>query len=366
MAFGGIAIAYTLFVLWLYFGWRKTIAQTNRTPYGKEYTFSVVVPVRNEAQNIQNLLLDISIQGYSNKLFDVIVVDDHSTDDTIQQIEALELPYSISVLTNPKSGKKEALAYGISKAKNEIILTTDGDCRVQKSWVQSFVNSYTDDSVKLVFGAVTFHDEKTWFEKLQTIEFASLVGSGFATLGNGYASMCNAANFSFRKSDFEDVNGYADHLDIPSGDDEFLMHRIFKGDKGAVKVNSSARGVVYTKAASTFSEFMNQRKRWASKWGSYSLVFPKVLAVIVFLFTLSFGASIVFYLLGKLHLNQFILLISTKLCLDFIFIKTVMNHLKKELNIGLYFLLSFVYLLYVPLFGILGSFGKYSWKGRSH
>lgn len=178
--------------------------------------------------------------------------------------------------------------------------------------------------------------------------------------------MCNAANFSFRKSAFEEVNGYSGHLDIPSGDDEFFMHRIFKGDRGAVKVNSTSYGVVFTKAASSFSEFMNQRKRWASKWGSYSLVFPKVLAVVVFLFTLSFGASIVFYLLGMLHLNQFILVISTKLCLDFIFIKTVMNHLKKELNIGLYFLLSFVYLLYVPLFGILGSFGKYSWKGRSH
>lgn len=85
MAFGGVAIAYVIFVLWLYFGWRKTIAQANLNPNGKALTFSIVIPVRNEAFNIQNLLLDISIQGYSNKLFEVIVVDDHSTDDTVKQ-----------------------------------------------------------------------------------------------------------------------------------------------------------------------------------------------------------------------------------------------------------------------------------------
>ena len=364
MAFGIIAIFYILFVLWLYKGLKKALAPLPVLA-SQDLTFSVVIPVRNEEGTIQMLLQDLSIQSYSIANFEVIVVDDHSTDATLQHINALQLPYKLSVLQASREGKKQAIEQGVAAAKNEIILTTDGDCRVQKDWIASYAASYTPQ-LEVVFGTVTFYKEATWFQKMQTIEFASLIGSGMATLSNGYASMCNGANFSFRKATFFRLKGYEEHKHIASGDDEFLMHQVFQNNPASVGLNTAYEGVVFTTAATSFNSFLQQRKRWASKWGSYTLKFPKRLAAVVFLFTLSFALAPVFGLFGVVSLEILVTSFTAKFCMDFFFIHKMMAFYKKRLSLFLFLQLSILYLLYVPLVGILGSFGKYNWKERIH
>lgn len=366
MAFGSIAVAYIIFVLWLYTGWRKAVTKKGLTDSASTLAFSVVVPIRNEAENIRDLLLDLSQQTYSNDLFEVIVVDDNSEDNSIELIKSLRLPYTLTVINSEGNGKKEALTQGIELAKNEVILTTDGDCRVGKGWIHSFANSYAKEDNQLVFGLVAFHSESTLFHHLQTIEFASLVGSGVATFMQNAPSMCNGANFSFKKSLFQELDGYQEHDSIPSGDDEFMMHKAYSLNKEAVSINMDQRGIVYTKPSDSLNVFFNQRKRWASKWGSYKIIFPKLLALVVFIFSFSFLASCLAFLMDYLDAYMFVTIVSAKVCLDFVFLQVIMRYLGKNMNIGHYLILTIVYPLYVCLFGILGSFGKYVWKDRVH
>ena len=144
------------------------------------------------------------------------------------------------------SGKKQALKAGIAAAKFDTIITTDADCLVHENWLNSVNDCYAQSEVKFVFGPVTFHGESRFFEKIQTIEFASLVGAGAATFGNGKATMCNGANLSFKKSAFLAVGGYDDLISVPSGDDEFLMHKLFQENPRQLVFNKSKAGIVTT------------------------------------------------------------------------------------------------------------------------
>ncbi len=357
-----IAVAYVLFVLWLIWGW-------NHLPYfpvrNEKECFSIVIAARNEAATILNLLGSLSQQNYPKERFEVIVVDDHSTDNTRRLVEECMLDVTLKLihLTNT-FGKKQALKAGIASAKYDTIITTDADCLVHRNWLNSVNDCYAQSEVKFVFGPVTFYGESRFFEKIQTIEFASLVGAGAATFGNGKATMCNGANLSFKKSAFTAVGGYDDLLSVPSGDDEFLMHKLFQENPRQLVFNKSKAGIVTTKAAQSLAQFFNQRKRWASKWKHYQSRSSRLIAPLVFFFNLSFMIAPVLYLSGFLSLELLITAFAAKFTLDFVFLSRVLHFLNKPILLFHFLVLGVLYVFYVPLFGILGSLGKYTWKDR--
>lgn len=355
-------IAYVLFVLWLIQGW-------NRLPFfslnrNKE-KFSIIIAVRNEAQTITALLKSIAQQNYMKDDFEVIIVDDSSTDNTLLTIQQLDLKGDFkAVRLNDGEGKKAALSYGITLSKYDIIITTDADCVVDENWLNSINDCYSNQKVSMAFGAVTFYEDVSFFEKIQTLEFASLVGAGAASLGQKRATMCNGANLSFKKEAFLRVGAYNGNQQIASGDDEFLMHKLFAENSDQVVFNKSKAGIVKTKAAESFSQFINQRKRWASKWKHYQNSSPKILAPVVFFFNFYYLLLPLAYYFNLVTLELFITGFAAKITMDFIFISTVLRFLGKPIFIAHFLVLSLLYVFYVPLFGILGGLGNYTWKGR--
>jgi glycosyltransferase involved in cell wall biosynthesis len=127
----------------------------------KDTTISVLVAARNEALNLPYLLRDLAKQRYPKALLEVIIINDHSTDDTVFQIENLrnELDFPVHIIHLEEfdvRGKKNAIKIGVRKAQGELIVCTDADCRVGEFWVLGMQQLYKGQNAKLISGGVTF------------------------------------------------------------------------------------------------------------------------------------------------------------------------------------------------------------------
>ncbi|MBC8343602.1 MAG: glycosyltransferase, partial [Bacteroidetes bacterium] len=227
------AVAYVILLLYYLTGWikLKTFDIESKTP---EQKFSIIIPARNEETNIQYLISDLFKQNYPNDLFEILIVDDHSEDYTAETVDKFLQQEEFSNLRllqlrdQPSSGhgKKAAITYAVEKSINDWIICTDADCRLNSNWLSSLAAFIDEKDPVFVSAVVVFHEERTFFEKMQSLEFMSLIGIGAATISHGKPTMCNGANMAFRRDVFLEVNGYAGNEHIASGDDEFLMHKM--------------------------------------------------------------------------------------------------------------------------------------------
>jgi cellulose synthase/poly-beta-1,6-N-acetylglucosamine synthase-like glycosyltransferase len=329
---------------------------------------TVIIPVRNEADTIGNLLDDLSRQTYAH--FEVIVADDSSTDTTLAIVQRYALTASFSLrplpLTNERttSPKKRAITQSIALATGTLIVTTDGDCRVGPEWLATIADFYGQTDAKLIAGPVTFTGGETLFDALQVVEFASLIGTGACTLALGTPTMCNGANLCYEKRVFADVNGFSGIDHLASGDDELLMHKIAARYPQGVRFLKSPAAIVRTNPHTTWQGFYHQRKRWASKWRAYDSYLPSLLAVFVFLSNAAPVVAVVGWLFGFLNGNATLVVIALKLLPEFLFLRQILVFLQKKSSVSVIPLTQIVYPLYVLFFGLVAQGKGYRWKGR--
>jgi len=356
-----ILASYVIFLIGLIAGWVRVERHGEISDSPRLY-YSIIIPFRNEAKHLGSLISSLKSIDFPATKFEVILVNDHSTDDFLNNLSGL--PSNFITINAEGQGKKSALATGIRKSKGEVIVTTDADCKIPEGWLSALQPYFEKQKARLVFGPVAFDQWSSFFKKVQQVEFASLIGSGAATLQWGLPTMCNGANLAFLKTAFLEVGGYNDNVELPSGDDEFLMHKIYASAPEKVHYMKNKNAVVSTKPSGNWNAFFNQRKRWASKWKNYMSIENSLLAILVAIFNLSIIASTV-VLMGKFYLSLAILLI-LKIVLEFIFLKSVLNSLTRKLSITAFLFLQICYPYYVVLFGLSANFGSYSWKGRKH
>lgn len=360
-----ILILYTCLVMALYLAWVFIPGYKPAAVVTSE-NISVLIPARNEAATILNLLRDLEKQSYPQEHFEVIVIDDHSSDGTseiVQRFMALTR-LDVKVIKATGAGKKSALKEGVGTSKGEIIITTDADCRVRESWLEIIAGFVSSKGLKMAIGPVAIMSEESLFSQMQVIEFASLVGSGAASFRLGVPSMCNGANLAFRKEVFYEVGGYDGNMHLASGDDEFLMHKVQEKYPGKVEFLKSPLAVVITKALKNWKELVQQRKRWASKWNHYRSLKTKLLALFVFIANLAMVAGCFFLPFESKYGSLFIALVGTKVFVELIFLKNVVRFGGQRFNIAVFLFLEIFYPLYVSFFGILSKRGKYMWKDR--
>ena len=347
----------------LIMGWNRGMRKDLNLELEKSKLFvSVIIPVRSESRNIEALLVDLENQDYAD--FEVIVVDDHSEDNTVSIVqEFVNRNSRFRVISNNGDGKKAALTRGIEASKGSIIITTDADCIVSAEWVSILSGFFKPGDVKMVFGGVRM-ETNSIFSRLQALEFASLIGSGIAMAALKYPVMCNGANLAFRKSVFEEVEGYQGNLHIPSGDDEFLMRKILALYPNGVKTVLHKQAVVATKPNHTLKEFFQQRIRWAGKWSANSSVMSTMLALFVFCFQLTTVFLPVFVLIGWIDIQTGVILMLSKASLEFIFLDKVSRFLSLPWNWVSFAILQLMYPLYIVIVGVLSNFNSFEWKGR--
>jgi cellulose synthase/poly-beta-1,6-N-acetylglucosamine synthase-like glycosyltransferase len=329
---------------------------------------SVLIAVRNEAGKIELLLKDLEKQSYPNHHFEVLVLDDHSDDDTFQIVlkfmEKTNLHLRLIKMEKGMIGKKNAISEGIKNAVGTLIVTTDGDCRAGERWLETLESFYRQKKLKMITGGVTFSKKNNLREKIMTIEFASLVGSGAASLQMGYPNMCNGANLAYEKEVFFEVGGYESHDKIASGDDEFLMHKICKKYPDKVAFLKSKEAVIETEAPESWKSFFNQRIRWASKWENYTYWHIKFLAFFIFGSNLILVLNFVLIPLKSYPLNEFLILLFFKFLIEFLFLRSILVYFGRKPSLLAFLITEMVYPFYVVLFALLGRTKKYEWKDR--
>jgi len=336
---------------------------------GEKSSFSIIIPVRNEEENIPSVLHDLQNQTMDKSKFEVIIVDDFSTDDTSKILQNIakssDLNLKILHLSDPQvHGKKNALTRGIAEAGNEIILTTDADCRLGERWIESYIYAFTPET-QIVAGPVALEGDGL-FSDMQRTEFAGLIGFGGVTLASDNPSMCSGANLAFKKEAFEEVGGYQGNIEIPSGDDEFLLYDIMNKYPKSGRFLKSEYGTVRTRTQPTFKSFRNQRSRWISKWKHNKNWKLRLIAVLIFTDYLLFLLAIAGTIFGHFTFAFLVAIFAVRLAANYSLLKQVSNFLNHSNVFGPLLLLQLFYPVHVLVMGIGSLFGKYTWKGRSY
>lgn len=327
----------------------------------KDSKLTIIIPVRNEEDNILNLLKDLNNQTYPFRNFEVIIANDGSSDNSEAIVLAFQeiAQYNLKLLNilneNGLSPKKRAIQKSIEISSGELLITTDGDCRVGENWLTSIENTYKQKEAKLISSPVTFTDEKSFWNTFQIIEFASLIGSGACAMFLKKPNMCNGANIAYTKEVFAEVNGFSGNEHLASGDDEFLMHKISNIYPEKVLFNPDINSIVYSKSQVDFNHFYEQRKRWASKWKHYKDW--KVIVLAIFIFGVNLG---MIYSLVTLNYSFLIL----KTVLEFVFLSLIVSYLGFKNKIKYIPIIQLIYPFYVVFFGITAQGKGYNWKGR--
>ena len=363
-----LALSYVVFLIIIIRGWTRT--GTRKHGKTDKPFVSIVIPVRDEVRNIPDLITCLENQEYGTGLFEVIFIDDHSSDGTAERIREyaqsglLEIKvFALDTTGTATAPKKAAISLGVAESSGPIVLLTDGDVTFGAHWIESMVEAFNDPLVRFVSGPVMMHSTRC-VEDIQAIEFSSLIGTGAAFISYNRPVLCNAANLAFRKAAFDEVNGYEGYSQIASGDDEFLMYKIDRRYPASVTFAGREEATVWIEPVSGLRDFIHQRRRWAGKWARHPNPGTKVLAVYIFLVHLSFLMLIIAGLLKLVPAFVVIVLWIVKTFLEFVFFKRIHRFFNKKLKLAPFIISSLIYSIYAVTFGILSNFGRYTWKGR--
>lgn len=354
---------YFIFLILLILGWQEATSNYAKGTQ-KDDLVSVVVAVRNEETTIADLISTLARQSYPHEKIEIILIDDHSTDQSLAVIAKQQHKYpllTITAITCSGMGKKRALTDGIRVATGEIIMTTDADCLLPPNWIQGMLKSFRSNT-NMVVGMVKIKSDDTFLHSLQFLEFASIMGAGISFLGWRFPIMCNGASLAFRKNAFEDVGGYTGNFHISSGDDEFLMRKIEKKYPGTIEVISEPDCVVRTHPMKTLLEFFQQRVRWAGKWKANDSFLARLIALFVLTAQVSWLIMLISLVIS--FKTELAMIIIIKLILEGFFLWRICKHLHEELPKRAFLVLQVLYPVYVICIGTLSQFKKYSWKDR--
>jgi cellulose synthase/poly-beta-1,6-N-acetylglucosamine synthase-like glycosyltransferase len=362
-----LTILYVAVVVSFIIGWERLSDFTRSTAMPK-VSVSIIVAARNEAENISLTIMDLLAQDYDPSLMEIIFIDDHSTDATGSVISSFQDPRIRLITLNEtntiNSYKKKAIQTAIATAKGKLIITTDADCRMGKNWLRTITDYYEQGGFKLISSPVAFTAEKSFFERAQSLEFLYLIGMGASTIGNKSPSTCNGANLAYEREAFYEVGGFQGIDDLASGDDELLLHKIAAKYKDKIGFLKHSDAIVYTQAKPTLGEFIQQRKRWASKSTRYKNKLIIVLGVLVWLFNLSIVLNLFAGLLNLVYLQVGLAQLLLKIIIEFAFLISVTRFAKRTELLVLLPLLNVMHVVYIIYIGVAGNSGKYNWKGR--
>jgi cellulose synthase/poly-beta-1,6-N-acetylglucosamine synthase-like glycosyltransferase len=368
----GIIIIYLLLISALAFGFDK-IKPFNLQDLPAKTKFSVIIPFRNEAENLNQLLASISKLNYPKSMFEVILVDDDSEDDSVKGIHCFiskkdSNGIAFKVIQNKRtshSPKKDAISTAVKISKFDWIITTDADCILPKYWLDAFDEFIQLNDPNCIVAPVTYHGKTSFFNRFQTLDILSLQGATVGGFGLKSPFMCNGANFGYRKSLFESLNGFEGNTNIASGDDIFLLEKFLKHDATKVQYLKSSNAIVSTNPCQDFINLVHQRVRWASKTSRYNNVFAKLVGLFVFLgnlICLTFLPLVLFnFITLKIAMSLFVI----KFCIDFLLLFKTARFFKQETLLLSYVLSSLLYPPFCVYVALLSLFKSYEWKGRT-
>ena len=365
-------IIYGLLMLRYGSGWKNLLPFTPVIPVSGNTKVTVIIPARDEQDNLPDLLQALKAQDYPSHLFEVIVIDDFSTDNTAavvtdfpsSNVRLLQLSRYLSAEQRLNSYKKKAIEMAVEQATGDLIMTTDADCVMGPLWISTMVQYYEAYRPKFIAAPVSFYKEDNFFKKLQSLDFMTMQGITGALAALKSGTMCNGANLAYERDAFYEVGAFQGIDDIASGDDMLLMFKIYKLYPHGVLYLKNEDAIVRTLPVDTFNGFMNQRIRWSSKADKYQdkrLIW--VLALVYF-----WNVALVFMTILAIVLPEwrpwlFIFLLY-KVTVEYYFLIPVARFFHKTDLLFWFIPGQPFHIIYIVVAGWLGKFGSYQWKGR--
>lgn len=363
MIFGlfSILVIYSISIALLIYGFFriKTFQKENLEP---KTSFTIIVPFRNENENLPKLLESFSNLNYPKDLFEVILVDDSSE----EKFQVSGFRFQVSVLDTIRisnSPKKDAITTAIKHVKTDWVITTDADCIVTENWLLTFDNYIQKNEISMLAGAVTYDCENSFLHHFQQLDLTSLQGATIGSFGLNKGFICNGANFAYKKSLFESLNGFSGNDKIVSGDDVFLLQKAIEKFPEKVHYLKAKETIVTTKPTENWKSLFYQRVRWAAKTSSYKSTFGKFLGLIVFFGNLSFVIGFFLLIFGIWSYPIFVLFAFSKFLIDAVLL-FITNQFLRNTRIKSLLLSSLLYPFFSSIVALYSLFGSYEWKDR--
>jgi len=369
ISIGIILAIYCILILSFSIGFAK-VKNFNKTVSNPLSKFSIVIPFRDESENLPELLQSLSLLNYPKDLYEILFVDDDSEDDSVAILKkGVDFTQTNStILKNnriSKSPKKDAIETAIAQAQFEWILTTDADCSVPKDWLTILDAFIQEEQPKMIAAPVGFTSNDSLLSQFQVLDFLALQATTIGAFGIEKPFLCNGANLCYKKDAFITLNGFTGNKHMASGDDIFLLEKMIASYPNKVKFLKSNKAVVRTKPEFTLTNLISQRVRWAAKSTAYSSSFAKLVGLTV----LSINSVLIFLLLGSVLgyfswiFFGFIYLL--KFSVDFILLFQMASFINQKRNLIHTVWVAILYPIF-SIFIVLKSFtSEYSWKGRN-
>ncbi len=362
---GFIAIAYVCLITAFTLGFKSALHQQDEN-FEAKIKLSIVVAFRNEETNLSPLLNSMSNQTLSQDLYELILVDDHSTDNSLSTIQSVISKFqSLKILTLPVdfNGKKTALAYGIGQASNPIIVFTDADCIPSKFWLET-ISISAGKGADFMIGAVIMDPINGFTRRLQSLEYSSLMASAMGSFGIGHPVIASSANLAFRR-DLLNIDAESMNTSVASGDDMFLLHTAKRLKGCRLEFLGDERVIVQTSTESTLAMALKQRKRWASKSIHYKDFDTIVTGFIVLIFNFLLAGLLIVSIFDIKYLFYFFILLAIKSFADYPLINRYLKFTGQHALLKVFIPLQLMYPIYVVYSFFTGILIKTSWKGRS-
>ena len=344
---------FCLFGFWIRWQWNKNYQEKRK--FFKIEEISVVIPFRNEAENLPQLIQSL------NKLLvfprEIIFVNDHSEDDFKPCFDALKVPFKTTIinLSPGDEGKKTAIRAGISDAIGECILTWDADIVVNPNYFRQLAKTPVSDLLILPV-SMPGKNLKQFFLELDFQYFNALNTS---ISGHTKPISANGANLLFNKAIFEEIDSFEEHADVASGDDSFLLID-FKNNKKSIELALHTDLQVKTPIPDTWEAIINQRLRWIGKSKKVGDRFANYLAIFGLIYHLGFWLMF----LTDVTWNQLSILFYWKILLDGLLIFPYLLILKRAWLGVLIPVFSMIYPIYMLMILVMTLFYEPQWKGR--
>jgi len=340
--------------------------------YKPRTKISIIVPARNEAENIGKCISSILQGNYLPEHFEVIVVDDHSEDDTAnivkafnkENVKCIDLKSYLKDNGQIVAYKKMAIEAGIANSSGEVIVTTDADCTVPAEWLMHIAAVYEKENAVMIAGPVNFICDRSIAQQFQSIDFMSMQGVTIATHQLKMGNMCNGANLAFSKEAYHKVDAYKGIDHLASGDDYLLMMKMQELYPNRISFLKSDKAIVQTNPQPDWTSFLQQRIRWASKSGKYDDKKLTIILMLVYLYNFSFLFLTICGFADHYYWFVVLLMLLLKIIVEYYFLIPVSKFFKKDIKLMSFACMQALHIAYIITAGFLGFVGVYIWKGR--
>jgi len=358
LVFGIFFVAYFLQIIIFLYGILKRYPKLDEQ---KLPTVSVLVAARNEEKNILKCISSLNELEYAEGRIEIVIIDDHSTDSTFRIVSDYIIDKPKFRLLQPEEkigalkGKANALANALRTVSSEIVLTTDADCVVSKTWAKTLA-SYFQPDVTMVCG-YTDQTKRTIFEGMQAADFIYLLGVAAGTMNLGIPLSCIGNNMAYRKSVYDEVGGY-ENIKFSVTEDFQLLHAMNKLKKYKIIYPLDKGGYVLSEPCPDMKVLYWQKKRWGVGGLNSQFRGYLIMSVGFFFSLLTFVLPFMFSFIG-------LAILLGKILTDYFFLRIIYKGLGEKIGL-LDFIVFQIYLpIYVVVLPILVSFSrKVVWKER--